>query len=87
MSGVEIAGLALGVAGVIGLVPVFKEGYRLARSHRERRRIRLLGQSTTKLENETHNGETMVANRYHEFYTAYGDAFARGDGTLAIPTC
>ena len=84
MSGVEIAGLVLGAAG---LVPVFKEGFKLVQSYRQRRRVRLLGfttSSSTALEKETRNGETIIANRYEEFYGAYGDAFARGDGRLDL---
>ncbi len=87
MSGAEIAGLVLGTAG---LVPIFREGFRLVQSYRQRRRARLLGfmpPGTTALENETRNGETMIANRYEGFYAAYGDDFARGDGKLDVSIC
>lgn len=87
MSGIEIAGLVLGAVGLMGLVPIFKEGYLLAKSHRQQRHARLLAimdQNTATLENETQNGETMVESRYKGYYTAYGKAFARGDGKLLL---
>jgi len=81
MSGLEVAGL---VIGAIGLVTIFKEAYTLVKAHRKRRRIRLFGfgvPDTTKLADEIYNGESALVTRYHGFHAAYGDAFARGDGT------
>lgn len=80
MSGFEVAGLVL---GIMGLVPIFKEGHRLVQSYRQSRRISLPGFMTpriTALEKETWNGGTAIETRYQGFVNAYGDAFASGDG-------
>ncbi|KAF2007747.1 hypothetical protein P154DRAFT_568579 [Amniculicola lignicola CBS 123094] len=79
MSGFEVAGLVL---ASMGIVPVFKKGYDMIQQYRKRRRSRGLGSkdsNTSKLEVETYTGQTTVANKYNDYYKAYGRAFAVGD--------
>lgn len=73
LTGIEVAGLVL---GVMGLVPMFKEAYKLVQARQQGSR----GSDTARLAEEVRNGETCLATRYQEFYRVYGEAFAKGDG-------
>ncbi|KAF3227627.1 hypothetical protein TWF106_009141 [Orbilia oligospora] len=77
MSGFEIVGLVL---GVIGLVPMFKEGYVMVKEYRQRQKVKLLtGGSASTLEDTLEGSSTSVANRYDKFYSSYGTKFSNGD--------
>jgi hypothetical protein len=70
LTGVEVAGL---VFGAMGLVPIFKEAYKLVQARRQGSGI----SDTTRVADEIRNSESSVTNRYQEFHGVYGDAFAR----------
>ncbi|EGX43350.1 hypothetical protein AOL_s00215g86 [Orbilia oligospora ATCC 24927] len=78
MSGFEIVGLVL---GVIGLVPMFKEGYVMVKEYRQRQKYKILvtGGSTSTLKDTLEDSSTSVANRYDKFYSSYGTKFSNGD--------
>ncbi|KAK6521036.1 hypothetical protein TWF506_001269 [Arthrobotrys conoides] len=80
MSGFEIVGLIL---GAVGLVPLFKEGYVMAKEYRQRKKTQLLtlSGSTSSLEDTLEDGSTTIANRYDSLHSKYGSKFSNGDAT------
>ncbi|KAK6351239.1 hypothetical protein TWF718_004409 [Orbilia javanica] len=78
MSGFEIAGLILGIAG---LVPLLKEGYDMVKEYRQRKKSRLLesDSSTSELKDTLEDSSTALASRYKTLQSAYGKKFSNGD--------
>lgn len=84
MSGLEVAGL---VIGIIGLVAVIKEANLQVKKLQQRRRIQTFGFSggdTASLAKELQSSQLALTSRYNGFYDAYGRPFAQGDGTKQI---
>jgi hypothetical protein len=80
MSGLEIAGLVL---GVMGLVPVFKEACSMVKKWRRRKFLKA-GSDSAGLANHLDESAVAIKDRYNEFYRLHGDAFARGDGKFSV---
>jgi hypothetical protein len=64
MSGFEIAGLVIGIAG---LVPVLREGHRIVINYRARRRLRLQSSGVTPLAGEIQRSESKIHAQYLDF--------------------
>ncbi|KAK6536629.1 hypothetical protein TWF281_000856 [Arthrobotrys megalospora] len=80
MSGFEIVGLVL---GVVGLVPIFKEGYVMVKQYRHKRKLKFLASnsSTSTLKHTLGDSSTALTTRYDSLYSSYGAKFATGDST------
>lgn len=79
MSGIEVAGLVIGIAG---LVTVLREAHTLVKKHQERSLIRRIGLgNTASLARALDSGQLTLASRYYGFRSAYGSPFEHGDGT------
>ncbi|KAH7386451.1 hypothetical protein BKA64DRAFT_143686 [Cadophora sp. MPI-SDFR-AT-0126] len=77
MSGLEVAGLIIGIAG---LVTVLREAHTLVKKHQERSLIRRVGLgSTASLARALDSGQLTLSSRYYGFRSAYGSPFEQGD--------
>ena len=79
MAGLEIAGLIL---GIVGVVPVLKDIVKCAREFREYRNWKKSksAKDVLKLEEKSHSSATRIQSIYNDYVRSFGRAFERGDG-------
>lgn len=80
MSGFEVSGLVLGVTGI---VPLFREGYKLVKGCCKRKLSSRERLDASTLSTEIASSKKAIEKKYRGFLDVYGHKYARGDGKFS----